>query len=147
VRTGVCGVCGWGGVSEGTARGGLSAGVSRVFAAGCSAGVGRLSFRAMAGGVGAKSAAVVGIHSKIAARACGSGDFVEASGTRGRAADAAVAGVRRTGFSLARAAFAGLGEATASRGAWARGGSCGICWRRRAGAGRSGGSLRCPLNS
>jgi hypothetical protein len=70
--------------------------------------------------VGAKSAAVVGIRNKIAARACWSGDFAEASGARGRAADAAVAGVRRTGFSLARAAFAGLGEA-------ADDGSCGGC--------------------
>jgi hypothetical protein len=42
--------------------------------------------------------------------------------TAGRAADAAVAGVRRTGFSLVRAAFAGLGEAAVSGGAWARGG-------------------------
>jgi hypothetical protein len=48
--------------------------------------------------------------------------------TAGRAADAAVAGVRRTGFSLVRAAFAGLGEAAVSGGA-----------RRTAGrAGRAG---------
>jgi hypothetical protein len=93
-----------------------------AFAAGCSAGVGRLPFRAMAGGVGVKSAAIVGIRSKIAARACGSGDFAKASGARGRAVDAAVAGVRRTGFSLARAAFAGFGEA-------ADDGSCGGCGR------------------
>jgi hypothetical protein len=110
------------GLARALCAGGLSAGISRAFAAGCSTGVGRLPFRALAGGVGAKSAAVVGIHSKIVARACGSGDFAEASEARGRAADAAIAGVRRTGFSLARAAFAGLGEAAASGGAWARGG-------------------------
>jgi hypothetical protein len=80
----------------------------------------------------------------------------EASGARGRAADGgSCGGCGRCGRAEDRvfASAGGLCGIGGSGGVWGRaadGGSCGACgirWRGRAGAGRSEGSLHCPLNS